>query len=106
MGIAGGDWGTVGKEVRWLQAEQVPPRPLAINGRNCCFASRTCDTSAGQKDARQSCQMNEAWQAPKWGWKSGASGQKLGISQVQSGCRTLQAELQFVQFSYIILCLQ
>lgn len=63
MGIAGGDWGTVVKEVRWLQAEQVPPRPLAINGHCCWFASWTCDTSAGQKDAQQSGQVNEAWQA-------------------------------------------
>lgn len=40
-GVAGGDWGMVGKEVRWLQAEQVPPRPLATNGCNGCFVSRT-----------------------------------------------------------------
>lgn len=78
MGIARGDRGTVGKEVRWLQAKQVPLRPLAINGHNHCFASRTCDTLAGQKDARQRDQMNEVWQARTWGWKSGASGQKMG----------------------------
>lgn len=58
--MEGGSQRVVGKEVRWLQAEQVLLKPLAIHGRNCCFDSRTCDTLAGQKDAQQSCQMNEA----------------------------------------------
>jgi len=48
----------VGKEVRWLQAEQVPLKPLAIHGHSCCFDSRA--SLAGQDDAQQSCQMNEA----------------------------------------------
>lgn len=110
-GVAGGDWGMEGKEVRWLQAEQVPLRPLASKGCNGCFVSRTW-TSAGHKDAWQSCQMNEAWQAWRWGWKSGPSSQKQGICQVQSGYRTTNriavhpiflTNLVFTAISYVCI---
>ena len=66
------------KEVRWLQVEQVLLKALAICSCDHCFASRTCDTLAGQKDAQQSCQTNESWQAQRWRGKSEASGPKEG----------------------------